>query len=165
MGISRVTRKKIQASYIDLSILSREIFEQLRTDQPERNIQFETQDNINIWGDPGLMRIAMENLIGNAWKYTSKISNAKISLSSSSNGDITTFELQDNGVGFNMDHVDRIFEVFQRLHGKNDFDGTGVGLATVKRVIERHQGSVWASGEKGKGASFFFTLNSPQHTE
>ena len=156
--LSRVTRQEIKASRIDLSALSGEIIEQLRAEQPERTVQFEIEDNINILGDPGLVRIAMENLIGNAWKYTSKISHAKISLSTSLDNDKTAFKLQDNGAGFNMEYADKLFEVFQRLHGKDDYEGTGVGLATVKRVIERHQGSIWARSEKGKGASFFFTL-------
>ena len=156
--LSRVTRKEIEASHIDLAKISGEIIEQLRAEQPERVVQFEVQDNISAWGDPGLIRILMENLLGNAWKYTSKISDAKISFSTSLDNDTTVFKLQDNGAGFNMEYADKLFEVFQRLHGKDDFEGTGVGLATVKRVIERHHGSVWASAEKGKGASFFFTL-------
>ena len=156
--LSRVTRKEIEASRIDLSALCHEVIEQLRSAQPERAVQFEIEDAVSAWGDPGLIRIVMGNLLSNAWKYTSKASDAKIGFSATRENGITTYKLQDNGVGFDMKYAGKLFEVFQRLHGKDEFEGTGVGLATVKRAINRHHGSIWTKGEQGKGASFFFTL-------
>ncbi len=156
--LSRATRQEIDASHIDMSALCGEIIEQLRTEQPKRSVQIEIQDGISAWCDPGLMRVVMENLLSNAWKYTSKASGAKISFSATKENSSTVYKLQDNGAGFDMKYAGKLFEVFQRLHGKNEFEGTGVGLATVKRVIDRHQGSIWTEGEQGEGASFFFTL-------
>ena len=156
--LSRVTRKEIETSRIDLSALCHEVIEQLRSAQPERTVQFEIEDAISTWGDPGLIRIVMGNLLSNAWKYTSRADGAKISFSATRENGITTYKLQDNGVGFDMKYADKLFEVFQRLHGKDEFEGTGVGLATVKRAINRHHGSIWTKGEQDKGASFFFTL-------
>ncbi len=156
--LSRVTRKEIEASRIDLSALCREIIDQLRAEQPERSVEFEIQDGISAWGDPGLIRIVIGNLLSNAWKYTSKTSIAKIRFSASRQNNSTVYKLQDNGVGFDMQYAGKLFEVFQRLHGKDDFEGTGVGLATVKRVIDRHNGSIWTEAKSGKGASFLFTL-------
>ncbi len=100
----------------------------------------------------------MGNLLSNAWKYTSKTGVAKISFSVTRENNTVVYKLQDNGVGFDMKYASKLFEVFQRLHGKSEFEGTGVGLATVKRVINRHHGSIWTKAEPGTGASFFFTL-------
>ena len=100
----------------------------------------------------------LENLVSNAWKYTGKTPHACIEFSSTIEDDEAVFCLRDNGAGFNMKYVDKLFEVFQRLHGSKDFEGTGVGLATVKRVIERHGGAIWAESQPGKGARFYFTL-------
>jgi light-regulated signal transduction histidine kinase (bacteriophytochrome) len=156
--LSRVTRKEIEASRIDLSALCHETVEQLRSEQPERDVRIEIEDGISAWGDPGLIRVVMANLLSNAWKYTSKTDIPEIRFSCTSENGTTVYEVHDNGVGFDMKYAGKLFEVFQRLHGKDDFEGTGVGLATVKRAINRHNGSIWTRGEPGKGASFFFTL-------
>lgn len=111
--------------------------------------------------DPRLMRVAFENLLGNALKFTSKTEAAEIRFGATSRGEQTVYSIRDNGAGFDMQYVDRLFTAFQRLHGDRDFKGSGIGLATVSRIVRRHSGEIWAEGETGKGASFFFTLTAP----
>ena len=112
---------------------------------------------MQVQGDPTLLRIVIENLIGNAWKYTGKTSPATISFGRHAQ-DADTFSVTDNGAGFDMRFADRLFGVFQRLHSAKDFQGTGVGLASVRRIIRRHGGDIWAESQVGKGAKFYFTL-------
>jgi len=158
LALSRVTRHQIKRSRVNLSVLSREILEQLQTGYPQRNVIVNIQPDIVASGDPNLIRIVLENLIGNAWKYTGKIDPARIEISMHAGGEENVYQIQDNGTGFNMDYAKKLFEVFQRLHRTEDFEGTGVGLATVKRIIERHGGSIWAESREGDGARFYFTL-------
>jgi light-regulated signal transduction histidine kinase (bacteriophytochrome) len=112
-----------------------------------------------VEGDPHLLHAALENLVGNAWKFTSKKEKAHIEFGQLSRAKERTFYVRDNGSGFNMAYKDKLFGVFQRLHAMTDFPGTGVGLATVQRIIKIHGGNIWAEGEEGTGATFYFTLS------
>jgi light-regulated signal transduction histidine kinase (bacteriophytochrome) len=121
---------------------------------------------VSIWegmrteGDPHLLRIVLENLLGNAWKFTSRTDRARVEVGALKDRGNTTFFVRDNGAGFDMTYADKLFGAFQRLHAASDYAGTGIGLATVQRVILRHGGRVWAEGEVGSGAVFYFTLDS-----
>ena len=112
-----------------------------------------------VYADPGLMEIALSNLIGNAWKFTSKTSNACIEFGTIKQNGKTVYFIKDNGAGFEQKYVDRMFQPFHRLHSASEFDGTGIGLAIVERIIQRHGGNIWAGGEVGKGATIQFTLD------
>jgi signal transduction histidine kinase len=113
---------------------------------------------MSVTGDPGLLRIMLENLLGNAWKYTARVQKPSIEFGSTVQEHQTVYYLKDNGVGFDMRYVDKLFHAFQRLHNSQDYEGTGIGLATVQRVVQRHGGKIWAHSEPGKGSSFYFTL-------
>ena len=113
---------------------------------------------MSVQGDPTLLRIVLENLLGNAWKYSAKVAQARISFESSLHGGRTAYRVRDNGAGFDMRFADRLFGVFQRLHSASDFEGTGIGLASVQRIVRRHGGEIWAESEVNRGASFYFTL-------
>jgi len=139
--------------------MGRAVLSELQKTEPERQVKFIIAEGLTANGDTRLLRVVLENLIGNAWKFTSKKENACIELGSLQQGDgKLAYFVKDNGVGFDMAYLDKLFGAFQRLHGTNEFPGTGIGLATVQRIIHRHGGEVWAEGEVGKGATFFFTL-------
>lgn len=157
LKLSRVSRSEIQWQTCDLSRLADSILENLRVNNPERAVECRVARNLRARGDEGLLRIVLENLLQNAWKFTGKQPRPRIEF------DITTdpqrpFFIRDNGAGFDMNHVDRLFGVFQRLHSANEFPGTGIGLATVQRIINRHGGRTWAEGAQNQGATFYFTL-------
>lgn len=158
LQLSRVTRSEVQRETVNLSQLASLIFEELKANDPERSVTFTAEDNVIAEADPRLMRVAFENLLGNALKFTSKTPGAKIRFGATSRGEQTVYSIRDNGAGFDMQYVDRLFTAFQRLHGDRDFKGSGIGLATVSRIVRRHNGEVWAEGETGKGATFSFTL-------
>ena len=158
LQLSRVTRSDVQRERVDLSQLVTTVFQETQAGDPNREVNWIAQPGVMAEADPRLMRIAFENLIGNAWKFTARTSAATVTFGSSSQGDKTVYFLRDNGAGFDMRYVDRLFTAFQRLHGEREFKGSGIGLATVSRIIRRHHGSIWAEGEPGKGATFFFTL-------
>jgi light-regulated signal transduction histidine kinase (bacteriophytochrome) len=109
-------------------------------------------------GDPRLIRILLDNLLGNAWKFTGKTPHARIEIGSSAAGGATTYFVRDNGAGFDMSYADKLFGPFQRLHSLNEFPGTGIGLATAQRILQRHGGRIWGEGKPGEGAVFYFTL-------
>jgi signal transduction histidine kinase/CheY-like chemotaxis protein len=155
-GLGRVPLRKAQ---VDLGEMAREIFSELRASAPERNVETVIGDGLTTVGDPGLLRIALENLLSNAWKYTSRRAHARIELghTTSQNGEPACF-IRDNGAGFDPQYVGRLFGVFQRLHSESEFPGTGVGLATVQRIMHRHGGRIWAKAALDEGATFFFTL-------
>jgi signal transduction histidine kinase len=143
---------------VDLSEIALHIIEKLRHTYPERVVCEFIQDGLIVNADMGLMTIALDNLIGNAWKYTGNKSVAKIRLGTLKEGDETIYYVQDNGAGFDMNNASKLFKPFERLHTQQEFPGTGVGLATVKRIIERHGGRLWADSSVDKGATFFFTI-------
>ncbi|HEY4009380.1 MAG TPA: CHASE3 domain-containing protein [Acidobacteriaceae bacterium] len=158
LQLSRVTRTELQHEQVDLSQLATLVFNELRAGDPGREVGWTAEPGLTADADPRLMRVAFENLIGNALKFTSRTPGAAIRFGSSSQDGKTVYFLRDNGAGFDMKYVDRLFTAFQRLHGERDFKGSGIGLATVSRIIRLHHGSIWAEGEPGKGAAFFFTL-------
>jgi signal transduction histidine kinase len=158
LQLSRVTRSDIQSEPVDLSQLAMLVFNELQASDPERHVTFLAQPGLQARGDPRLLRIALENLIGNAWKFTSKTADARIQFGSSLREGRTVYFIRDNGAGFDMQYVDRLFTAFQRLHGDREFKGSGIGLATVSRIIHRHHGTIGAESEAGHGATFYFYL-------
>lgn len=143
---------------INLSQLAQYIVDDLRRQAPEREVVVHVEPHMEVRGDPTLLRIALENLMGNAWKYTGKRRLAQIWFEREPHENLQGFCVRDNGAGFDMRFADRLFGVFQRLHSANDFQGTGVGLASVRRIVRRHGGEIWADSEPDRGARFHFTL-------
>ncbi|MFZ0468271.1 MAG: PhnD/SsuA/transferrin family substrate-binding protein [Thiogranum sp.] len=158
LELSRITRKELQREQIDLSGLVRDILEELRRADPGRTVTATIADGVTVEGDAKLLRVALENLLGNAWKYTAKVEQPSIEFGTTTQEQKTVYYLKDNGVGFDMRYVDKLFHPFQRLHNSQDYEGTGIGLATVQRVVQRHGGQIRASSEPNKGSSFYFTL-------
>lgn len=163
LQLSRVTRSETHREQVDLSQLATNVFHETQTTDPTRQVTWHAQPDVTAEADPRLLRIALENLIGNAWKFTSRTPDAGIEFGSSLRDHQTVYFIRDNGAGFDMQYVDRLFTAFQRLHGERDFKGSGIGLATVSRIIRRHHGEIWAEAEPGHGATFFFTLSAGQH--
>lgn len=159
LQLSRVTRSEINREQMNLSKIATLVFGELVTNDKDHNITFLAQPDVMADADPGLMRVAFENLIGNAVKFTSKVPDARIEFGQTTRDGENVYFIRDNGAGFDMQYVDRLFTAFQRLHGDRDFKGSGIGLATVSRIIRRHHGRIWAEGETGRGATFFFTLS------
>ncbi|MDO9040469.1 MAG: ATP-binding protein, partial [Bacteroidota bacterium] len=126
--------------------------------QPERKVKFIIQKGINVQGDPYLLRIVLENLIRNAWKFTSKHATAQIEFGEQKQDEKTVYFVRDDGAGFDMNYAEKIFGAFQRLHTVAEFQGTGIGLATVQRIIHRHGGKVWAEGKVENGAIIYFII-------
>lgn len=158
LELSRVTRREMRGEPVDLSTLAREIASSLRSSSPERRVKFQIEDNLTVLGDSNLLGIALENLIRNAWKFSGQKEEAFIEVGRTTEKGEEAFFVRDNGAGFDMAFVDKLFGVFQRLHPAGEFEGTGIGLATVRRIIERHGGKVWAAGELNRGATFYFTV-------
>jgi PAS domain S-box-containing protein len=158
LNLSKVTRSEIHVERLNMSNLARSIAAGLQKTQPERQVEFQIEDGLDATADARLLRIVLENLLGNAWKFTSKRAQATIEMGvAKSNGGHAYF-VRDNGAGFDASYADRLFGAFQRLHAMAEFPGTGVGLATVQRIIQRHGGRVWAEGAVDRGATFYFTL-------
>jgi signal transduction histidine kinase len=166
LNLSRVSRYDMQREQVDLSALVVKIIEQLREQEPERNVTCTIQPGITATGDSHLLRIMLENLIGNAWKYTVREASPEIFFGLSDDDhrppghedNAAIFCVRDNGVGFDMAYATKLFSPFQRLHAEKDFPGTGIGLATVQRIVHRHGGNTWAHSSPGNGANFYFTL-------
>ena len=158
LNLSRVTRYEIRAEPVDLSLLARSIASDLQKTQPQRQALFEITEGLIAHGDPRLLRIMLENLFSNAWKFTSKCEHANIQFGANHDQGEPGFFVRDNGVGFDMAYADKLFGPFQRLHASTEFEGTGVGLATVQRIIHRHGGRIRAHAAVGQGATFYFTL-------
>lgn len=158
LQLSRVTRLEMKYARIDLSALAEKIMQGLRADAPERDAEIFIAPDLTATGDAGLLQIMLQNLLNNAWKYTGKKDRACIEFGSlAKDGELVHF-IRDNGAGFDMRYVAKLFGAFQRLHTEDEFSGTGIGLATVQRIINRHGGRIWAEGEVGKGSCFYFVL-------
>jgi signal transduction histidine kinase len=158
LNLSRAGRVEMQLRNVDLSAMAREIADELRKSDPKRNVEFRIEDGLSARGDEHLLRIAMYNLLSNAWKFTGKQPQALIEFGGSEEQGHRVYYVKDNGVGFDPAYADRLFSPFQRLHTEDEFPGTGIGLALVQRVVRRHGGRVWAESAVGEGARFFFTL-------
>jgi PAS domain S-box-containing protein len=162
LRLSRVGRSELTLQETDLSELARKIALGLRMEEQERRVEFVITSGLNAWGDPNLLSVMLENLLGNAWKYTRRVASPCIEFGTKQSGKTPVFFVRDNGPGFEMQQADKLFQVFQRLYRDGEFEGSGIGLATVQRIIQRHCGRVWAESEPGKGATFFFTLPEPR---
>ena len=158
LALSRITRAELHRGGIDMSAMAEEIVQQLRDADPGRKVTVSVAPGVRGDGDSSLVRIALENLIGNAWKFTGKTADASISFGAETDHGEPGYFVRDNGAGFDMIYADKIFEAFQRLHKDDEFPGTGIGLANVMRVVGKHGGRVWAEGKVGEGACFHFTL-------
>lgn len=159
LGLSHVTRAELVWEVVDVSALARAIATDLQRCEPTRQAEFVIADGVVAHGDARLLGVVLENLFSNAWKFTARQPQARIEFGSlpQREGSLVFF-VRDNGVGFDMVHADKLFRAFQRLHGRTEYPGTGVGLATVQRIIQRHGGRIWAEGAVGQGATFYFTL-------
>jgi signal transduction histidine kinase len=163
LDLSRVSRGPLRREVIDLSAMARDIVEKLERAQPERRVKFVAQEGVVAFGDANLLAVALENLLGNAWKFTSKKDEATIEFGAVPHGGGgVAYYVRDDGAGFDPRYADKLFGAFQRLHGSEEFEGTGIGLATVARIVHRHGGRVWAESEVGEGATFCFTLGGRQ---
>ena len=158
LNLSRVSRAELCAEQTNLSELATGIVADLCMRDPTRRVVTEIADGLTASCDKGLMKAALENLLGNAWKFTAKKPDARIAFWRERTADETVFCVRDNGAGFDMERAGRLFAPFQRLHPGSEFAGTGIGLATVARIISRHGGRIWAKAAINEGASFFFTL-------
>ena len=158
LALSRVTRQDLHSRRVDLSALAHKLAERLRANEPGREVEFAIADGLGAEGDARLLEVALGNLLANAWKFTGRCARARIEFGQLLDGDANVFYVRDNGAGFDMKYADKLFGVFQRLHTAAEFEGTGVGLATVQRVIHRHGGRVWAEAAEDRGATFYFTV-------
>jgi len=156
--LSRATQGELLLEELDLRELALQAVHRLQQINPSRNVSITMPEQLKGLGDKRLLPIVFDNLLGNAWKYTSKTPNAKIELGQKNADDVIVYYIRDNGAGFNMDYADKLFGAFQRLHNKDEFEGHGIGLATVARIIHRHSGQIWAEGKENEGAVFYFTL-------
>jgi light-regulated signal transduction histidine kinase (bacteriophytochrome) len=160
LALSRISRAEIFKQPVDLTATAESVISALRQAEPQRDVTVILAEGMRTVGDPGLLRVVMENLIGNAWKFSETRTTARIEVGVSNVSDSPAFYVRDNGVGFDPRYTSRLFAAFQRLHC--DFKGTGIGLATVRRIIRRHGGSVWAEGAVNQGAAFYFTVGRPE---
>ncbi len=159
LQLSRVTRSQMQLRSVNLSEIAREIMEELQATKPQRQVEFAITPELTTKGDPRLLRIVLNNLLNNAWKYTSKRSPGIIEFGSlDCDRDKQIYFVRDNGAGFDPDYSDKLFTAFKRLHSEAEFPGMGIGLATVQRIIYRHGGKLWAEGKLEKGSTFYFSL-------
>jgi PAS domain S-box-containing protein len=162
LKLSRVSRAEIDRQPLNLSDIAQDIVTELHESDPQREIDITIADGLGAYGDARLLRVVLDNLLNNAWKYTGKTAAARIEFGLRDYEGTPSFFIQDNGAGFDMAYAGRLFSAFQRLHDARDYPGTGVGLATVQRIIRRHGGQIWAQADIGKGAVFYFTLPQTQ---
>ncbi len=159
LKLSRVTRAEMNYEVVNLSELAGKIISQLEKTEPRRKVSLNIEPNVTAYGDGNLLRLVLENLLGNAWKFSSKVDSPQIEMGITDHNGRRAYFISDNGVGFDMTYADKLFKPFQRLHKETEFSGTGIGLATVYRIIHRHGGEVWAESKVGEGAIFYFTLH------
>jgi signal transduction histidine kinase len=161
LQMSRFSRGELDREEVDLSQLARSVADGLRQRDPQRQVTFRIEDGIVVVGDPRLLRAVLENLLSNAWKFTRKHESATIELGTVRQNGRAAMYVRDDGAGFDPGHAEKMFRAFQRLHSRADFEGTGIGLATVERILHRHGGKIWAEGEVERGATFYFTTGAP----
>jgi len=158
LDLARVSRQELKRVRVDLSALANEIREALEEQAPERKVDWRIDSGLAVRADPVLAKALLENLLRNAWKFTAECEEARIEFGATAQHGETVYCVRDNGAGFEMAYADKLFKPFQRLHDAKRFEGTGIGLAIVHRVLRRHGGRIWAEGAPGEGAAFFFTL-------
>ena len=158
LDLARVTRVEMRHERVDLSTMARSIITELASAHPERNAKIQIEQSLETTGDSHLLRIVLENLLGNAWKFTSKRQTPRIEFGKTACNGTSAYFVRDDGAGFDSAYASRLFGAFQRLHDKSEFPGTGIGLATVQRIVHRHGGRIWAEGAVDRGATFYFTL-------
>jgi len=156
--LSRITRGNILRQSVDLSAMVQAVADERQQTEPWRDVHFSIDTGVVVQADPQLMHVVVDNLVGNAWKFTGRKTHAEIVFGARKQDTAMIYFLRDNGAGFDMQYANKLFNAFQRLHKANEFEGSGIGLATVQRVISRHEGRIWAEGAVGEGATFFFTL-------
>ena len=164
LDFSAISRDELHRENVDLSELAVVVMAELQLSAPERMVSFTIAKGLEVNGDARLLRSVMENLFGNAWKYTGNVPHSCIEFGKMEEGGVSVYFVRDNGAGFDMAHSDKLFAPFHHLPETEEFAGPGVGLATVERIIRRHGGRVWAEGEPGKGATFYFTLGGDRTT-
>jgi light-regulated signal transduction histidine kinase (bacteriophytochrome) len=158
LNLSRVSRGSLLRTPVDVTELARQVANDIRQHEPDRVVDISIWEGMNAQADQRLLRAALENLIGNAWKFTAHTAHPRIEVGVLNDRDHQVFFVRDNGAGFNMAYVDKLFSPFQRLHSTSEYSGTGIGLATVQRIVFRHGGRIWADAKVDKGAAFYFTL-------
>ena len=158
LTLSRVARSELRRELVDLANVARAVFVHLKTREPDRDVEMVVPQELMVEGDPRLLRVVLDNLLGNAWKFSRNQTKAKIEIGATGSSGPQTYFVRDNGAGFDMAYAAKLFGVFQRLHSESEFEGTGIGLATVQRIISRHGGRVWAEGAVDRGSAFYFTL-------
>jgi signal transduction histidine kinase len=158
LSFSRMTHRELQREAVDLSSLVHQVAMSLKMAEPDRHVTFRIAEGVHVNGDPNLLRMVLDNILSNAWKFTGKREEAVIEFGVQTIAEKPAYFVRDNGAGFDMNYAAQLFAPFQRLPGTDDYKGHGIGLATVERIIKRHGGRVWAEGEPGKGATFYFTL-------
>lgn len=158
LSMAKLSRSEMHFQEVDLSQIVQDGAERLQKESPDRKVEFNIASGLKVLGDPSLLAVAMENLIENAWKFTSKQAKAEITFGLKEGGDGPVFFIRDNGVGFNSVYSHKLFQAFQRLHTEAEFKGTGVGLATVQRILQRHRGRIWAESQVNQGSTFYFTI-------
>lgn len=159
IGLARLTRQPLNRETVDLAEIAAQIIDELRAEEPGRQVEVQITQRLLVNADRNLMRIVLENLLRNAWKFSSLQAQPRISLHAERDRDRRVFCVSDNGAGFDMAFAANLFRPFHRLHSNNEFAGTGIGLATVQRIIQRHGGLIWAQAKPGQGAQFYFTLS------
>jgi light-regulated signal transduction histidine kinase (bacteriophytochrome) len=162
LNLSRISRVPVEPREIDVSTLAQSIADELQQNEPERKVKFQIVPDLKAHGDTQLLRIAMQNLMNNAWKFTSKVPTAQIEVGRTNGGNPPAFYVRDNGAGFDMSYSSKLFGAFQRLHAVSEFPGTGIGLATVQRIVHKHGGRIWAESVVDRGATFYFTLEAEE---
>lgn len=160
LRLSRQTRKELSCTRIDLTSLSRSIITRIQQEEPQRHVNVTIMEHLQVTGDKDLLASAMENLLQNAWKFTKKQPHPRIDVGTEQYNGERVFYVKDNGAGFDMNNAEHLFAPFQRLHSQQDYPGIGIGLSTVKRIIQKHGGKIWAKAAPQQGASFYFTLPS-----
>jgi light-regulated signal transduction histidine kinase (bacteriophytochrome) len=159
LHLARLTRIEMRIETANMSEMAEAIVRELKESAPQRQAEINIRENMVVAADRNLMQIALQNLLGNAWKYSKNQELTKIEFAFYNENGRTIYYIKDNGVGFDMKYADKIFGAFQRLHSVAEFEGTGIGLATVQRIIRRHHGNIWAKSQPGQGTTFYFTLN------